>query len=148
MSKFRKFLIPGVTGILVVLIFVVFPKVFKNPDDLQKYLFYSTRLILMLYIYMSLYFYFIEGLNFKAEYQKLFFRGAILSLVFTAFTSAGLFINYFQDAQYNVANFSIIKSWFLQASKFLKAGMIYTIVTIIILYFHPQNQLKRTKSKS
>ena len=149
MLKFKKLIIPTITGLLVVLAFLIFPQLYKDkPADLQKYLYYSTRLILLFYIYLSMYFYFVEELGNKAEFQKLFFKGVVLSLIFTAFTSVGLFLNYFQDSQSNIEGFSVFKIWYLQVSKFLKIGLIYTVVVLIILHLHPQNLLKKSKNQS
>ena len=140
MLKFKKLIIPTITGLLVVLAFLIFPQLYKDkPADLQKYLYYSTRLILLFYIYLSMYFYFVEELGNKAEFQKLFFKGVILSLTFTAFTSIGLLLNFVQDSQSNIEGFSFFKIWYLQVSKFLKIGLIYTVVVLIILHLHPQN---------
>ena len=144
MLKFKRYIIPVSTGMVVILVFLLFPKFF-HQQELNDKLFFATRLILLLYLFLSMDLYFKEVLNYRAEFQKLFFRGTILSLIFTIFTSAGLFILYFQDPQNNVEGFSIFKSWYLQVSKFLKVGLLYTIACIIYFRFHPNNLLKKEK---
>lgn len=145
MFKPRNILLPAVAGILVVSILLIFPSIFKDKNELQSYLHFVTRLVLLLFIYISLFLYFTQQLQFKAEFQKLFYRGVILSLVYTAFANIGMFVNHFMRPTVNIQGVSLFKLWYLQSSNFLKYGLIYTVFTILFLHFHPANQLRKKK---
>jgi len=143
----KKFLTPAITGIIVIGMYMIFPTQFEGKI-MAMYLFNGTRLVLLLYMFFSLYFYFVDDLKYRGEIQKIFFRGALLSLLFTVFTSAGFFIVYFKNPVIEVENFSLLQSWFVQFTKFLKYGMLYTVLTLIWIYFHPQNLTKRRKKET
>jgi hypothetical protein len=140
----KKFLVPATTGIFVIGIYMIFPTIFEGKI-LGMYLFNAIRLVLLLYLFFSLYFYFVDDLKYKGNVQKIFFRGTILSLLFTIFTSAGFFIVYLKNPVIEVENYSLLQSWFVQFTKFLKYGMLYTVLTLIWIYFHPQNMTRRRK---
>ncbi|MFT6716338.1 MAG: hypothetical protein ACJA0Q_000974 [Saprospiraceae bacterium] len=146
MSKdfIQNFLTPAVTAVFVIGIYMIFPSHFEGKI-LGMYMFNATRLVLLLFIFFSLFFYFTDGLKYKGNVQKIFFRGTILSLLFTIFTSAGFFIVYLKNPQEEMENYSLLKSWFVQFTQFLKYGMLYTVLSLVWIYFHPQNLTKRRK---
>ncbi len=146
MSKdfIKKFLTPAVTGLFVLSIYMVFPSLFEGKI-LAMYIFNATRLVLLLYIFFSLYFYFIDDLQYKGNVQKIFFRGTILSVLFTVFTSAGFFVVYLKNPTVDAENYSLLQSWFVQFTKFLKYGLLYTVLTLVWIYFHPNNLTRRKK---
>jgi len=149
MSKdfIKKFLTPSITAVFVLAIYMTFPSYFEGKI-LGMYMFNATRLVLLLFVFFSLYFYFIDDLKYRGEMQKIFFRGTLLSLLFTVFTSAGFFIVYLKNPQVEIENYSLLQSWFVQFTKFLKYGMLYTVLTLVWLYFHPQNITRRRKKSN
>lgn len=149
MSKdfIKKFLFPAFTAALVLGIYVTFPLYFEEKI-LAMYMFNATRLVLVLFMFFSLYFYFIDELQYRGDVQKIFFRGTLLSLLFTIFTSAGFFTVYLKNPDMGVENYDLFGSWLVHALKVLKYGMLYTVLTLIWIYFHPNNMTRRRKKKS
>ena len=144
-SSVKNFLFPIATGIIVLLTYLIFPFFFKD-QQLATYIFNITRLILLLYIFFSLYFYFTEQLEYKGDIQKIFFRGTLLSLLFACFTSIGFFAAYFVQEQQALEGYSLAQSWFVQFTKFIKFGLIYTVMSLAWIYFHPHNLLRKRKT--
>lgn len=143
-SPWKKYFFPAVTGFLVLLVYWIFPFFFKD-QELNTYIFNITRLILLLYIFFSLYFYFTDQLQFKGDIQKIFFRGTVLSLIFGGFTSIGFFAAFFAQDQIELEGYSLLQSWFVQFTRFVKYGLIYTVMCLAWIYFHPHNLLRNSK---
>lgn len=138
------FLIPGITGILAIGFMVVFPMVFEG-EELAQNLFYAVRFVLALFLFLSLYLHFTTKLNYEGDFQKIMYKGVILSLVYGCFTSIGFFINLGINPQDGVANYSAFSAWFIQMKEIVKVGLLYTIPIMIWIYFHPQNRVRNRK---
>lgn len=145
-NKVKQFFFPLITGVIVVLTYLIFPFFFKD-QELATYIFNITRLILLLFIFFSLYFYFTDQLEFKGDIQKIFFRGTILSVLFAGFTSLGFFAAYLAQEQQVLEGYSLFQSWFVQFTKFIKFGLIYTVMCLAWIYFHPHNLLRKRSNK-
>ena len=140
----KKFVFPAVTGALVISIYMILPSYFEGKI-LSMHIFNSTRLVLLLYMFFSLYFYFVDELNYRGDVQKILFRGTILSLLFTMFTSAGIVAVYLKNPVVDVEGFSLLQSLFIPFREFLVYGLVYAVLTLIWIYFHPQNLTRRRK---
>jgi hypothetical protein len=143
----KKFLFPAVTAVLVISIYMTFPLYFEE-SILAMYMFNATRLVLLLFMFFSLYLYFINELKYRGEIQKIFFRGTLLSLLFSIFTSAGFLTVYFKNPDMGIENYDLFGSWLIHVLKIVKYGMLYTVLTLTWIYFHPQNLTRRRKKET
>lgn len=144
MKNLKNFLIPGITGVLAIAILVVFPMLFEG-QELGQYLHSAIRLILLLYMFFTLNIYFTEKLKYEGEFQKIMYKGVLMSLLFACFTSIGFFIALSMHPQDNIENFSVFSAWFVHAKEIVKFGLMYTVFIMIWIHFHPNNQVRLRK---
>lgn len=143
-AKYASILIAGTSGILAIITLVALPLFFQG-HELGQYLHSSIRLILLLYMFFSLNLYFTEKLNYEGVFQKIMYKGVLLSLLFACFTSVGFFISLYMHPQDNVENFNLFSAWFVQAKEIVKFGLMYTVFIMIWIHFHPNNQIRLRK---
>lgn len=144
MNQLKNILIPIISGLLSITVLVTFPMLFEG-QELGQYLHSAIRLILLLYMFVTLNFYFIEKLKYEGEFQKIMYKGVLMSLLFACFTSIGFFIALSLNPQDNIENFSIFSAWFVHAKEIVKFGLMYTVFVMIWIYFHPNNKVRLRK---
>ncbi|MFT6745987.1 MAG: hypothetical protein ACJAZ2_000325 [Glaciecola sp.] len=140
----KKFVFPASTGAFVIAIYMLLPKYFEGKI-LGLHTFSATRLVLLLFMFFSLYFVFVDELRYRGTMIKILLRGCILSLLFTIFPAAGTILLYLKNPVIDVENYSLFESLLMQSLEFLKYGLLYTVLTYIWIYFHPQNITRRRK---
>lgn len=136
-----------ITALLAISIMVFLPLLFDGETDQSaekgQYLFFAVRFLLLLYIFFLLNHHFTNKLNYEGDFQKVMYKGVILSLMFTCYTSIGLFIKYYITAQ--GADFNVLPAWFVHAKEMVKVGLLYTLFMVIWIHFHPYNQVRLRK---
>lgn len=135
------------TGILAISIMVFLPILFDGATDngVEKgqYLFFAIRFLLLLYIFFLLNHHFTNKLKYEGDFQKIMYKGVILSLIFTCYTSIGLYIKYLSTAQGE--DFNFLPAWFVHAKEMVKVGLLYTLFMVVWIHFHPYNQVRLRK---
>ncbi len=139
MKKKLKYTLPLFTGILVVLLIVGLPMLFEG-DQLVNYLLYSVRFVLILYIFFTINHHFTTKLKYEGEFQKIMYKGVVLSILFACFTTVGLLINFYLNPQSE--DYSLSQAWLVQTREWVKIGLLYSVFMVIWIHFHPNNKVR------
>lgn len=137
--KSKKFkLVTAIAAAAVIGMLAIFPLIFEEKVLLLA-MFGGPRFVLLCYIFFSLNLYFVEQQRYQGDLTKLFYQGTLYTVFFTVFAICGLFLANVITPQNDVEGYKMGQTFLLYGTKILGYGMLYTVLCLVWVYFHPHN---------
>lgn len=115
-----------------------------NQLERAKWMYIMIRLILLAFLFTSVYIYFTQTVKFSISFQKALFTATKLTVLFAVFV---LIATLFQILLSSGFSLNVWEVLLFQFVNMLKTGLLYSVAISVFIYFHPHNQLRIQQKK-